>query len=178
MTFTKTKINGVTIIEPKFFEDNRGSFIKNFNEGLFHQEGLTTDFKENYYSTSKKNVIRGMHFQTPPKDHVKLVYVTIGKIIDVVLDIRKNSPTYGQYLATELSPKNPKAIYIPNGCAHGFLSLEDNSMVIYLQTSTYSKEHDEGVKFDSFGMDWGSEKHVLSERDLGFPTFKEYQSPF
>lgn len=178
MIFLKTKISGVYIIEPKLFEDNRGKFIKTYNREIFVNEKLTFVLKENYYSVSRKNVIRGMHFQVPPKEHAKLVYVTRGKILDVVLDIRKGSSTYGEYITVELSDENCKAIYIPIGCAHGFLSLKNDSTVIYLQTSPYSKKHDKGIKYNSFGMQWKIKKPVLSERDLNFPSLHKFISPF
>lgn len=178
MKFIDTKFNSLKIIEPDIFMDERGEFIKSFLQSAYLRNSLGAGFVESYYSISKKNVIRGMHFQTPPADHIKLVYVTQGKILDVVLDIRKGSPNYGKYFRLELSADNHKAIYIPSGFAHGFLALEDNSCVIYSQTSEYSAENDRGVKFDSFGLDWGIDKHIVSKRDCGFPRLQEFNSPF
>ncbi len=119
-----------------------------------------------------------MHFQIPPAAHVKLVYVTSGIILDVVLDIRKGSPTYGKYISAELSEKNRKMMYIPIGCAHGFLSLKNNSCVIYLQTTMYSKDNDAGIHIDSFGMDWGVSSPIMSTRDQAFPALQEFKTPF
>ncbi len=175
MKITKTKLSGVFIIEPNVFQDERGKFIKIFNKDIFKKYKMAFNFEEGYYSISKRNVLRGMHFQTPPKDHSKLVYVTSGAILDVILDIRKGSPTYGKYISIELSDKNHKVVYIPRGFAHGFLSLKNNSCVIYSQTTTYSPEHDSGIKIDSFGMKWSVKNPIISKRDQNFPTFEKYE---
>lgn len=178
MNIERTKLDGVCVLEPKIFQDLRGQFIKTFNQEAFESERLPFQLAESYYSTSKKNVIRGMHFQIPPMEHTKLVYVTRGRILDAVLDIRHGSPTYGECISVELSERNRKMIYIPIGFAHGFLSLEDDSCVVYCQTSMYSTQHDAGVLFSSFGMDWGTVSPIMSDRDKGFPTLAEYQTPF
>ncbi|MCC2631400.1 MAG: dTDP-4-dehydrorhamnose 3,5-epimerase [Patescibacteria group bacterium] len=178
MNIHRTDLEGIRVIEPPHFIDERGTFTKTFHKEAFEKESLGTDFQESYYSTSKKNVIRGMHFQSPPQDHAKLVYVTRGSILDVVLDIRKNSPTYGKHLTFELSAENHKAIYIPSGFAHGFLSLEDGTAVTYLQTTMHSPEHDKGIHAHSFGLQWDISKPIMSERDLSFPHFEEFQTPF
>ena len=178
MKIEKTKLPGVYILEPEVSKDNRGIFMKPFNKNLFDQNGLVSNFEENFYSISNKNVIRGMHFQIPPQQYVKIVYVPHGSILDVVLDLRKNSPTYGQHISLELSDKNNKMIYIPTGCAHGFLSLEDNSCTMYLQTKIYSAEYDKGIAVDSFNMDWGITNPILSDRDADFPKLNEFDSPF
>lgn len=171
MEIENTFIEGLKIIHLKEFKDSRGSFIKVYNEDLFSENALKLDFKESYYSISSKNVIRGMHFQIPPFEHTKLVYLDNGKIIDVVLDIRKSSPTYGQHFTIKLNTDNPILVYIPVGCAHGFLSLEDNTIVTYLQTSVYNNICDKGIKYNSFKMNWGVENPIISERDLNFPDF-------
>lgn len=173
-----TDFEGLKIIETNHFQDERGLFHKFFSKEDFSSLGLDTDFKESYYSINKKNVIRGMHFQIPPADHTKLVYVTSGKIIDICLDIRKNSKTYGKYFSVELSGDVSKAIYIPKGFAHGFVSLKDNTCVHYLQTSCYAKECDCGIRYDSFGYDWNVKEPIISERDLQHPSFNEFNSPF
>jgi dTDP-4-dehydrorhamnose 3,5-epimerase len=178
MNIINTSLDGVYLIEPDIFEDQRGFFIKTFHAEIFKEKKLSCDFQESFYSISKKNVLRGMHFQVPPYEHAKLVYVTSGGILDVVLDIRKKSATYGKFIAVNLSAKNRKYIYIPKGCAHGFLSLEDGSIVIYLQTTVYSQKHDTGIRWDSFGMDWGINNPIVSERDKTFPNFMDFKSPF
>lgn len=179
MKIKKTKLNGVFIIKMSVFKDGRGSFTKAFNKDFFKKNNITTDnFEESYFSISHKNVIRGMHFQSPPKDNEKLIYVTNGSILDVVLDIKKGSPTYGKYISTKISDKNRAAIFIPKGFAHGFLSLEKNTCVIYLQTTVHSQEHYVGIKMDSFGMNWGVKKPIVSKRDQDFQKFNEFLTPF
>ena len=119
-----------------------------------------------------------MHFQTPPAEHDKVVYVSKGSIIDVVVDIRTNSKSYGQYCSFELSDSKGAFLYIPIGCAHGFLSLEDNTIVNYMQTSVYNAACDCGIRYDSFGFDWGVENPTLSDRDQSFPTLSNLNNPF
>lgn len=178
MNIIPTDFEGLFIIETINFQDNRGSFQKLFNYDLFVENGLRTDFKEFYYSISKKNVIRGMHFQLPPFEHTKLVYVSRGKIRDVVIDIRKQSDTYGKCFSIELDDQKAYCLYIPAGFAHGFLSLEDDNIVNYSQTSCYSKGHDCGIAHDSIGFDWGIENPIISSRDLTFGTLKQLKTPF
>ena len=178
MKIINTKIHGLKILEPKIFEDSRGKFIKTFTNDFFIENNLDINIKETYYSISHKSVIRGMHFQTPPYEHIKLVYVPAGKIIDVVLDIRKNSPTFGGFFSCELSSDNGKVLIIPKGLAHGFKSLEDNTNVTYMQTSCYAPNNDCGIRYDSFKFDWGCISPKLSDRDKSFPTLKEFDTPF
>lgn len=178
MNFNETKIAGVYIIEQSVFEDERGFFVKTFHENTFKDMGLESNFRESYYSESHKNVIRGMHFQTPDHDHAKIATTIIGKVHDVILDLRKNSETFGQYIEVELSRENRKSVYIPRGCAHGFAAIEDNSVVYYMTSSVYSPEHDSGVRWDSFGAEWPVSNPIISKRDSLFPEFKNYKSPF
>jgi dTDP-4-dehydrorhamnose 3,5-epimerase/CDP-3, 6-dideoxy-D-glycero-D-glycero-4-hexulose-5-epimerase len=179
MEIESTFIEGLKLIHLKEFKDDRGSFIKVFNQEFFEESGLATDFKESYYSISKKNVIRGMHFQIPPAAHTKLVYVNHGSIVDVILDIRKTSLTYGQYFKVEINSKITSVlVYIPIGCAHGFISLEDNTMVTYMQTSCYNNTCDKGIKYSSFGMNWDIEEVIVSDRDNAFVNFNDFNSPF
>lgn len=178
MKIKKTKLDSVYIVEPTVFQDERGKFVKTFHKDTFIENKMGYNFVESYYTVSRKNVIRGMHFQVPPADHTKLVYVTGGAILDVVLDIRTGSPNYGQYIFAELSSKNHKMIYIPPGFAHGFLSLEENSCVIYSQTTIYSPENDKGININSFGMQWGVKNPVVSKRDRGFPRLNQFKTPF
>lgn len=178
MTIIDTSIQGLKILEPRIFKDSRGKFIKTFTNDFFETQGLNINIQETYYSISHKDVIRGMHFQTPPYDHTKLVYVPQGKIIDVVLDIRKNSPTYGDFFSIELSAENGKTMIIPKGLAHGFKSLEDNTNVTYMQTSCYAPNNDGGIHYDSFGFNWETYNPKLSDRDLTFPSLDTFRSPF
>ncbi len=178
MNIINTLFEGLFIIETNNFKDNRGNFQKLYNFDYFKDQGLDTDFKELYYSVSKKDVIRGMHFQTPPFDHTKLVYVSTGSIIDVVIDLRISSRTYLQNLSIELNAEDGKYLYIPKGFAHGFLSKENNTIVNYAQTSCYNKEHDCGILYNSIDFNWGTDNPIVSDRDLSFATLSTFTSPF
>ena len=178
MKLIKTFIEGLYILQSEVFKDNRGEFIKIYSEDIFKNFRLNIEIKESYYSISQKNVIRGMHFQRPPYDHIKLVFVTSGSILDVVLDIRKDSSTFGKYFSINLKTNDGQILVIPKGLAHGFKSLEDNSIVHYVQTSCYAKDYDDGIRYDSFGLDWECKNPVLSNRDLNFKKFSDYESPF
>jgi dTDP-4-dehydrorhamnose 3,5-epimerase/CDP-3, 6-dideoxy-D-glycero-D-glycero-4-hexulose-5-epimerase len=178
MNIEDTFIDGLKIIRPNRFQDLRGSFVKVFNANIFAENGLANGFKESYFSVSAKGVIRGMHFQSPPSEHIKLVYLSQGLATDVVLDIRRNSGTFGKYFSIELNETNPVMVYIPAGCAHGFESKADNTIVTYLQTSVYDPENDLGIRFDSFGFDWEVENPILSDRDRQFTPLNEFKSPF
>lgn len=178
MEIENTFIEGLKLIRLSRHIDPRGSFLKVFNADFLKQNNLSTNIRESYFSVSQKNVIRGMHFQVPPFEHIKMIYLNQGHITDVVLDIRKKSPTYGQFFKIELSEKNSLLVYIPIGCAHGFLSKQDNTMVTYIQTSVYNKESDQGIKYNSFGMDWEGKEHIVSERDNSFVSFRDYNSVF
>lgn len=178
MKFTKTTINNTLIIEQDIFTDHRGSFIKVFNDKLFKEHGLNFQPAESFYSESVKNVIRGMHFQEPPFEHDKIATVVQGKVLDVILDIRKHSTTYGQHIKVELSRENHKSIYIPKGCAHGFLSESDSSIVFYMTSSCYNAQYDKGIKWDSFSCDWPVDNPIISDRDSSFQPFRKYKSPF
>ncbi len=178
MEIIKTRFEGLFVLQTVNFQDNRGGFQKLFNFDFFKENGLDYDFKEFYYSVNKKNVVRGMHFQTPPFDHTKLVYVSKGRIKDVVVDIRKNSATYGQYFGIELDEQKGQYLYIPKGFAHGFVSLEDGSIVNYAQTTCYAKDNDCGIDATSVGFDWGVENPIRSGRDLTFEKLNDFNSPF
>lgn len=178
MNIIRTPIEGLLVLQTENHKDNRGSFQKLFNRDFFVVHGLATNFCEFYYSVNHKNVLRGMHFQMPPADHVKLVYVSHGRIIDAVVDIRKDYVSYGKHFTIELNAEKGKYLYIPKGFAHGFVSLEDDTIVNYAQTSCYDKEHDCGIDSMSVGIDWGVKEPIRSERDLMFPTLKDFNSPF
>lgn len=173
-----TKLTGVQVFELDPREDARGSFIKLFSEHFFNSNNLDTEIKEVFVSTSQKNVIRGMHFQLPPMAQTKVVSVLKGKIIDVVIDIRVGSPTYGEYEKFVLSRDNGLSLYVDSGFAHGFLSQEDESMVAYLVSENYDKELDTGILWNSFGFDWGTDTPIVSDRDRSLPTLEEFRSTF
>lgn len=178
MEIMKTPFEGLFVLRSVNFQDNRGGFQKLFNFDFFKENGLDCDFKEFYYSVNNKNVVRGMHFQLPPFDHTKVVYVSNGHIKDVVVDIRKNSATYGRCFSIELDDQKGQYMYIPKGFAHGFISLKEGSIVNYAQTSCYSKEHDCGVDAMSIGFDWGLTAPIRSGRDLTFEKLNDFNSPF
>lgn len=171
MTIEKTHLEGVFIINNFNAFDDRGMFVKTFNKSNFQDLNLDFEIRESYFSVSKKNVIRGMHFQLPPHGHEKLVYVPQGAILDVVIDLRKNSNTYGKYISLELSDQNKKSIFIPKGLAHGFKSLEDNTITVYNVSAEYNPAADTGISYDSFGFDWQIEKPIISDRDSKLNVF-------
>ena len=171
-------IKGCYLLEPRVFQDKRGYFVKSLVASQLNAYGLCTDFVEQYYSTSSAGVIRGMHFQTPPQEHAKLVYCAAGGVTDVLLDLRKLSPTFGHAFALPLTAATGHALYITAGVAHGFMSTEEPALMVYNVTSEYAPEHDKGVRWDSFGFDWRIETPVISERDQNFPTFADFESPF
>jgi dTDP-4-dehydrorhamnose 3,5-epimerase len=177
MRIQELDIVGAYLIENYLHKDNRGLFVKPFSNAESMFNGQKFDINEIYYSISNKNVIRGMHFQTPSMDHEKLIYLTQGRITDVLLDIRKHSPTYKQYMAIDLSA-HINALFVPKGVAHGFLSKQDNTIVVYNQSTVHSSGHDEGILWNSFGYDWGLENPILSDRDRSFKCLKEFVTPF
>jgi dTDP-4-dehydrorhamnose 3,5-epimerase/CDP-3, 6-dideoxy-D-glycero-D-glycero-4-hexulose-5-epimerase len=177
MKVLPTELAGVFILKPNVFEDARGSFVKTYHEELFASCGIRFAPKEEFFSVSRKNVLRGMHFQRPPTAHDKLVYCPVGKVLDVVLDLRPTAKGV-RCIARELSAANREMLFIPVGCAHGFLTLEDNSMMVYQTSTVHSPPHDAGVLWNSFGFDWPVKNPILSERDLKFPALSEFQSPF
>ena len=174
----ETSLEGCFEIQPIVRGDIRGSFVKTFHENSFAELGLETDFKEQYYSTSIKNVLRGMHFQTPPADHVKLVYCILGKVMDVVVDLRKKSSTYGKHQIFYLDSEKGNMAYIPKGLAHGFLTLSEKAVMLYNVTTVYSPENDSGILWNSCGIDWKCDAPILSERDKKHLTLENFDSPF
>lgn len=173
MKFIPSKIAGCYIIESENKFDLRGSFAKTFNNSLFEQNGIVVDFRESFYSISKKNVLRGMHYQKDPHQIAKLVYCTDGEILDVFLDLRENSKTYGEFDYCHISQKNAKIVFLPEGIAHGFLTLSESATVAYLQSKEYNQESDSGILWNSFGMDWKILDPIISIRDKAFPPFKK-----
>jgi dTDP-4-dehydrorhamnose 3,5-epimerase len=178
LRFIESDIPGCFTIEPTVFTDERGNFIKTFNKETFEAQGLEYNFQENYHSLSNKDVVRGMHFQLPPFDHAKVVSVYRGRILDFILDLREGSPYFKKYITVDLSEDNHRQVYIPRGCAHGFISLRHDTCVSYLQTSVYSPKHDTGLLFSSLNYDSGIENPIMSVRDLSFESLDQYQSPF
>lgn len=178
MDINELDISGCYLIKSKQFNDYRGIFLKTFHSDIYSKFGIDFDFAEEFYSISNKNVIRGMHFQTPPADHDKIVYCPAGAVIDVFVDIRKSSKTYGQFRKIELTSENGKILFFPKGIAHGFMSLADNSLMVYKTSTTHSPVNDAGIRWDSFSCDWGIENPILSARDKNFIKFSDFDSPF
>lgn len=173
-----SQLRGCFELQPKVLADARGKFVKVFHEQAFAALGLQTDFAEEYYSVSYKNVIRGMHFQVLPMDHVKLVYCVEGDVLDVVLDLRTGSPTYGQYALFELSAAKASSIYIPKGMAHGFCVRSEQAIMVYKVSTVYSPAQDTGILWSSAGIPWPTTDAILSARDQSFTTFAQFESPF
>ena len=173
----QTALPGCFEIQPIVRGDSRGRFVKTFHANTFNELSLETEFPEQYYSVSAAGVLRGLHFQTPPMDHNKLVYCTSGRILDAVLDIRLDSPTFGKSITLELSAAKANMIYIPKGMAHGFYSITD-ATVAYNVSTVYSPEHDAGILWNSAGIDWAVSDPSLSERDRLFEPFDQFESPF
>ena len=174
----ETSIPGCIEIQPIVREDFRGSFVKVFQEPEFRKLGLETNFREEYYTTSQRNVIRGMHFQTPPFDHVKLIYCTDGSVFDVAVDIRRNSPHFGRFTSIQLSKENGNAIYIPRGFAHGFFVTSASATLVYKVSAVHSPEHDQGILWNSLDIPWPSERPLISDRDRKLPRLVDFDSPF
>ena len=168
-------IAGLFLVENYIMKDVRGIFVKTYHAEMFKEIGFTNSFKESYYSQSQQNVIRGMHFQLPPHDHEKLVYVAQGKILDVVLDVQIESPSFGRSVSVELNAFG-SSLLIPKGCAHGFLTLSETAIVVYNVSTVYNKDADKGILWNSFHFDWKIENPILSERDRTFPPFNNLTS--
>lgn len=178
MEIQTTNILGCYEISPNIFNDLRGSLIKTFHHPTFKKAGLDTIFKEQIYTISEKNVIRGMHFQNPPYDHTKLIYCVDGEVYDFIVDMRVGSPTYSKIFSTILNSTKANMVYIPSGCAHGYCTLTNKSKVIYNVTTIYNPDFDSGVKWDSLGIKWPISDPILSEKDLKLPEFKNFSNPF
>ena len=184
MNIIETKIHGLLIIEPKIFSDERGWFMESFNEQKFAaalaERGLPTPkFVQDNHSMSKKGVLRGLHFQVPPHAQGKLVRVVQGKAWDVAVDIRKDSPTYGQWVGVELSGDNHKQFWIPEGFAHGFVALEDNTQFLYKTTDYYAKDCEGAIVWndESLAIDWqfaNIDELLVNEKDNLAGTFKDF----
>ena len=182
MKFTKTSIEGLVIIEPRVFGDERGYFLESYNEKEFEQAICKVSFVQDNESKSSKGVLRGLHFQKPPFNQAKLVRCIEGRVLDVAVDIRKGSPTYGKHVAIELSGENKKQVFVPKGFAHGFSVLSKTAVITYKVDNRYAPESDSGIRYDDteLGIDWGlnQEEIQLSEKDKELPSFKDLDSPF
>lgn len=182
MKVTKTPIEGVVIIEPRVFDDARGYFFESYSKRVFDKEVAPVDFVQDNESCSIRGVMRGLHFQRPPFTQAKLVKCVRGTVLDVAVDLRKSSPTYGQHVAVELSEENHRQFFIPRGFAHGFAVLSDTAVFQYKCDNYYAPESDGGISIqdESLGIDWriDTADAILSEKDLRHPLFKDFDSPF
>jgi len=179
MQIEKTTIQDLIIITPKVFKDDRGYFMESYNHRQWN-ELLKNDFVQDNESLSQKGVLRGLHFQKPPFAQAKLVRVVKGSVLDVAVDLRKSSPTYGRHFKIILSAENKKQLFIPQGFAHGFLCLEDDTIFSY-KCSAYYHSQSEGIiawNDKIINIDWGIENPIISERDAKAPGFKNFQTTF
>ncbi len=181
MNVIETKLPGVVIVEPQVFGDHRGWFMESWSQKTMEAHGLNCDFvQDNQSYTARKGTLRGIHFQQYPMAQTKLVRVTRGAVMDVAVDLRKDSPTYRQWVAVELSAENRKQLLIPQGFGHAFLTLTDDVEFVYKCDNFYSKEHDRNIRFDDpeLGVEWGIAEPILSEKDAAAPFLKDSDCNF
>lgn len=182
MEIIKTKLDGVVIIEPKIFRDSRGYFFESFSQREFEEKVCKINFVQDNESMSSYGVMRGLHFQRPPFTQAKLVRCVKGAVLDVAVDIRKDSPTYGQHVAVELSEDSHYQMFIPHGFAHGFSVLSETAIFQYKCDQFYHPESDAGISIldKSLGIDWRipTDKAILSDKDTRHPLFKDFVTPF
>ncbi len=177
MPFTETGFEGLLVFEPRVFADNRGYFFEAYNEAVFHEAGVTYRFVQDNQSASTYGVIRGLHYQLQPHAQCKLVRVIEGSILDVAVDIRRHSPTFGKHFSIELSAENKKQLLIPHGFAHGFSVLSPKAAVMYKCDALYHKESEGGIIYNDpdLAIDWQvpAEAAIISEKDIALPRFKD-----
>lgn len=182
MPFVKTEFSGLQVFEPNVFEDSRGYFFEAYNEKQFQQEGIDIRWVQDNQSSSSYGVIRGLHYQLPPYDQTKLVRVLRGKILDVVVDIRKGSPTFGKSFSKVLSAKNKRQLFIPKGFAHGFSVLSEKAEVLYKCDGFYNKETEGGIIYNdpALEIDWRipAEEAIVSDKDKVLPTLTDCRNSF
>ena len=180
MKITESILSGVFLIELDVFNDSRGYFSETFSAKRYKDHGINLNFVQDNISVSKKGTLRGLHYQVPPKAQAKLCHVIKGSVIDVAVDLRFESPTFGQYLALELSEKNHTQIFIPPGFAHGFAVLSDDAVFQYKCSEYYSKEHERAIRYDDpdLKINWGIENPIVSEKDRSAKFFREIEKDF
>jgi dTDP-4-dehydrorhamnose 3,5-epimerase len=180
MEIGHTFIEGLLVLRPKVFRDTRGYFFESYNEALLQKAGHSLHFVQDNQSLSQKGVLRGLHFQNPPHAQGKLVRVITGRVLDVAVDIRKGSPTYGQHFAIELSGENCTQLYIPPGFAHGFLTLEDHTIFTYKCTAYYHKAAEDCISWNdpALNINWNIADPVVSEKDSMGKSFRTFKSLF
>jgi len=180
MEIIETKIKGLLIIKPVVFQDDRGYFFESYNREKFVNAGIPYTFVQDNESKSQKGVLRGLHFQNPPWAQGKLVRVMKGAVIDVAVDIRKNSPTYGLWESIELTENNKMMYWVPPGMAHGFITLDNDTVFFYKCTNLYNKESEGSIRWNDpdLNINWGINDPVLSAKDITAPLFKELETKF
>jgi dTDP-4-dehydrorhamnose 3,5-epimerase len=177
----KTNIEGLLILHPRVFSDDRGYFMESFNSRKFESLiGMNKSFVQDNESLSDKDVLRGLHFQIPPMSQAKLIRVVRGSVLDIVVDLRSGSSTFGAHYSLELSGNNKKQLYVPEGMAHGFLTLEDNTCFVYKCTDYYSPDHDRTILWNDpeLNIDWGCDAPIVSEKDQRGLSFNTFETPF
>lgn len=179
-TYSSPKISGLKILESTIFNDERGCFFESYNYETFKNLGIEDLFVQDNQSCSKKNVIRGLHFQVPPFAQAKLVRVVRGAALDVAVDLRKESPTYGQYFSVVLSEENQLQLYIPVGFAHGFVALEEDTLFAYKCSNLYHKDSERSILYNDTDLNihWNVENPIVTDKDLQGIRFKDFISPF
>ncbi len=180
MKIHDTGFPGLYAFEPKVFGDERGYFLESYRASIFKELGLNPEFVQDNESSSRRGALRGMHFQKPPHAQGKLLRVVVGAIYDVVVDVRVGSPTYGKWYGIELSQENKMSIYVPEGFAHGFVCLQDGSIVQYKCTDYYNPSSEGGLPWNDpgIGIDWPLTDVILSEKDKHYKNLAEFESPF
>ena len=180
MNIQQTELPGLLLIEPRVFSDERGYFFESYNLAAFKEAGMDVNFMQDNESMSAKGVLRGLHFQEPPYEQGKLIRVARGAVLDVTVDIREDSPTYGKWLGYELSDQNKRMLWVPPGFAHGFVSLSDDTIFIYKCTNIYNRESENSIRWNDpqLNIDWGIENPLVSEKDKNAPLFSDLVSPF
>ena len=182
MNIIKTPIEGLLVIEPQVFKDARGYFVETYNEQRYREAGIDAQFVQDNQSCSSYGVVRGLHFQRPPYTQAKLVCCTVGRVLDVAVDLRKNSPTYGQWYGVELSEENKRQFFIPKGFAHGFSVLSNQAIFTYKCDNLYHPEADGGILLNDpdLAINWQipEELRIISDKDTKHPLLKDFDNPF
>lgn len=173
-----TDLPGCVELQPIVHHDERGRVVKILHAEFYARHGLAHDFVEQLYVVSKRGVLRGLHFQSPPHDHEKLVYCVEGQVMDVVVDLRRGSPGFGRHAITELSAEQGNLLYVPRGLAHAYFVRSEQAIVVYNTTSLHAPDHDHGIRWDSAGIPWPESTPILSPRDARLPPLGEFASPF
>ncbi len=177
LAFRELGLPGCYEVQPRVHLDARGTFIKSYRDDLFREHGLCAEWREEFFTTSRQGVLRGMHFQVPPAQHAKLVTCLVGEALDVLLDLRPG-PSYGQWISLSLTGERGSSVYVPEGLAHGFLALTDQTLLHYKVSSRHDPAADLGIRWDSFGFDWPLGQPQTSDRDRGFPPLQAFSTPF